>query len=144
MEITSPSFENNGIIPNRYTKKGENIPPPLNFKDIPPETKSLAITVTDKTGSLIVVTHWVIWNIPPEVEKLLPADIGKYPHGRNSFRQKRYLGPCPPYGIHKYFFKLYALDSLLELKAGISRKKLEKEMQGKIIAESQLVGIYKK
>ena len=144
MKILSPAFKNNDIIPDKYTKKGDNIPPPLIFDDIPINTKSLAIIVIDKSSSFITVTHWVIWNIPANIEKLLPKDVIKYPHGRNSFRGKKYLGPCPPFGTHKYFFKLYALNNTLKLDEGVTRKKLEKEMQGKILAQAKLIGFYKK
>lgn len=144
MKVFSPAFENGKQIPIKYTKRGENIPPPLLFEEIPENTKSLAIIVEDPNGPLIKFVHWVIWNIPPTTTEIPEGKEITYPQGKNSFLKKGYLGPCPPSGEHKYFFNVYALDVMLKIKPNSSRKKVEKAMSNHIIEKATLTGIYKR
>jgi len=144
MEIVSTAFENGNSMPVKYAKKGDNIPPPLKFENVPENTKSLALIVDDPGGPLITFVHWVVWNIPPNIAEISKGANITYPQGKNSFRKQGYLGPCPPHGKHNYFFKLYALDVMLDLNQGATKKKIVKAMSGHIIAEAQLMGTFQK
>ena len=144
MELVSSAFENGCRIPDIYSKKGKNIPPPLSFKDIPKNTKSLALIVEDPNGPLIKFVHWTVWNIPTDTKGILEGEKITFPQGKNSFQKTGYIGPCPPYGKHKYFFKLYALDTMLDVKPKSSKKKVEKAMSGHILQEAQLIGMFEK
>jgi Raf kinase inhibitor-like YbhB/YbcL family protein len=143
MKITSPAFSNNEKIPKKYTCDGEDVNPPLEFHDIPSNTKSLALIVDDPDAPMGTWVHWVLFNIPPTCKKI---DENSIPNGAcevlNDFRKHNYGGPCPPSGIHRYFFKLYALDCELNLKGTITKRDLEKAMQGHIIAKAELIGLY--
>lgn len=140
INVSSSAFENNGMIPRKYTCDGENINPPLEFADIPDGTKSLVLIVDDPDAPMGTFTHWVIWGIEPGVkieENSVPGI-----EGRNSFRKVSYGGPCPPSGTHRYFFTVYALDADINMKPGASRNEVEKAMEGHIIAKGQLMGKY--
>ncbi len=144
MELSSPSFEKGGSIPTKYTKKGENISPPLIFSKIPENAKSLALIMDDPGGPLITFVHWLVWNIPPNTTKIMEGEKIIYPQGKNTLGKHGYVGPCPPFGMHHYFFKLYALDKTIDLEVGSNKKKLEKAISKHIIAEAQLTGTSKK
>ena len=142
MRITSPAFENENLIPPKYTCDGKDISPRLELLDIPGETVSLALVMDDPDAPLGTFDHWVVWNIPPRTTVI---EEGKEPggvQGRTGFRRKRYGGPCPPGGVHRYFFKLYALDAMMDLPEGSSKRDLEKSMEGHIIAKAVLMGKY--
>jgi hypothetical protein len=142
MKITSPEFENNQLIPRKFTCEGEDISPALIIEDIPPEAKSLALIVDDPDAPMGTWVHWVVFDIPVISridENTIPAR-----QGINNFGRKDYGGPCPPSGTHRYFFKIYALDKMLNLGEGISKGALEKAMQGHILAQAQIVGLYKR
>lgn len=145
MKISSPAFENNGLIPKRYTCDGENINPPLYFEEVPPEAKSLVLIVDDPDAPRGTFLHWLVFNIPPETklieENSLPAGAKL---GRNDFGSLNYGGPCPPSGIHRYYFKLYALDTILDLKEGCSLKEVLGFLKDHLLRESYLVGLYKR
>ena len=148
--ITSSAFSEEGMIPRQYTCDGEDISPPLKWAGIPEGTKSLALICDDPDAPVGTWVHWVIFNIPPEAEGL-PANIasketieGGAKHGINDFRKFGYGGPCPPGGTHRYFFKLYALDTEIALDPGITKAQLLKAMEGHILAEGQLMGRYKR
>ena len=126
MELSSSSFENGGSIPVKYARKGENISPPLIFSNVPKNAKSLALIVDDPGGPLITFVHWLIWNIPPNTTEITEGEKIIYPQGKNTLRKHGYVGPSPPFGIHRYFFKLYALDKTVDLEPGTNKKKLEK------------------
>ena len=98
----------------------------------------------DPGGPLITFVHWLVWNIPPNTTKILEGKKIIYPQGKNTLRKCGYVGPCPPFGIHRYFFKLYALDKTVDLEPGANKKKLEKAISKHIIAEAQLIGNLKK
>jgi Raf kinase inhibitor-like YbhB/YbcL family protein len=138
IKVSSSAFEANGTIPRKYTCNGENINPPLEFEGIPEEADSLVLIMDDPDAPMKTFTHWIVWNIEP-VAKIEEDSIPGI-EGINDFRKIAYGGPCPPSGTHRYFFRVYALDRQLELKAGASRKELESEMIGHIIAEGELMG----
>ena len=144
MELSSPSFENGGSIPTKYTKKGENISPPLIFSNVPENAKSLALIVDDPGGPLITFVHWLVWNIPSNTTKIMEGEKIIYPQGKNTLGKHGYIGPCPPFGKHQYFFKLYALDKTIDLEVGANKKKLEKAISKHIITEAHLTGTSKK
>jgi Raf kinase inhibitor-like YbhB/YbcL family protein len=138
IKVFSNAFESNGTIPKKYTCSGENINPSLEFEGIPEEADSLVLILDDPDAPMKTFTHWIVWNIEP-VAKIEEDSIPGV-EGMNDFRKIGYGGPCPPSGTHRYFFRVYALDKLLDLKAGASRKELESEMIGHIIAEGELMG----
>ena len=150
IEIASTAFEEGGTIPKQYTCDGINISPPLAWTSVPEGTKSLALICDDPDAPVGTWVHWVIFNLPADVKKLsenVPpkktlANGGK--QGINDFGQIGYGGPCPPMGTHRYYFKLYALDTELGLDDGIKKGQLLKAMKGHILAEGQLMGKYGK
>lgn len=139
--LSSPAFANNETIPDKYTCQGENINPPLMIINMPEETKTLVLIVDDPDAPNGVWDHWVVWDIdnnPSINENSIPGRQGK-----NSAGDNNYKGPCPPSGTqHRYFFKLYALDSALDLEEGSTKTKVEKEMKGHILDQTQLIGLY--
>ncbi|MGB9927041.1 MAG: YbhB/YbcL family Raf kinase inhibitor-like protein [Methanosarcina sp.] len=138
IKVFSSAFQANGTIPRKYTCKGENINPPLQFEGIPEEAESLVLIMDDPDAPMKTFTHWIVWNIEP-VAKIEEDSIPGI-EGLNDFRKIGYGGPCPPSGTHRYFFRVYALDRQIELKAGAGRKELESEMIGHIVAEGELMG----
>jgi len=142
MKISSPEFEHNEMIPSQFTCDGEDINPTLIIEDIPPETKSLALIVDDPDAPMGTWVHWVVYDIP--VTKQIQEDSIPSKQGMNDFRKKDYGGPCPPSGTHRYFFKLYALDQELNLEEGLRKKDVENAMEGHILAQAELIGLYKR
>lgn len=145
MRITSKSFNDNSFIPKKYTCDGEDINPPLEFHEVPENTKTLALIVDDPDAPMGTWVHWIVYNINPEcrlVEENSVPSGGIL--GLNDFGKLNYGGPCPPSGTHRYFFKLYALDCELELKGRVTKKDLERAMEGHIIAKAELIGLYKR
>ncbi len=151
IHITSPSFEENKLIPQKYTCDGININPSLLLKGIPTLTKSIALIVDDPDAPMGTWVHWVVFNIPivDEDENDEPAmtmNIGEgtIPGtlGLNDFKKLAYGGPCPPSGTHRYFFKIYALDIELDLREGATKQELAQAMEGHIMAQNQLIGLY--
>lgn len=145
MRITSPAFDNNASLPSRYTCDGEDINPPLGLVDVPAEAQSLALIVDDPDAPAGTWVHWTVWNIPPDVRSLgensVPSGAGE---GMTSFGRTGWGGPCPPSGIHRYFFKLFALDTVLNLTSSVDITTLEKAMEGHILARAELIGWYKR
>jgi len=150
-ELQSEVFENKGYIPDRYTCDAQDFSPPLSWSDIPENTKSLVLICDDLDASFKIWVHWVAFNIPPEVEGVKEG-ISKEEltelsivEGINDFGKVGYQGPCPPSGkAHRYSFRLYALDTTLALEEGASKKDLIEAMQGHIIAEAKLIGLYQR
>ncbi len=150
MKLVSSAFEEGGMIPSQYTCDGQDISPPLKWENVPQGTKSFALICDDPDAPMGTWVHWVIYNIPdsvrqlpeavPTVERLSDGTL----QGTNDFRRLGYGGPCPPGGTHRYFFKLYALDTMLNLQAGATKEALLKAMQGHVLAEAQLMGRYKR
>ena len=150
LEIKSPAFENNGIIPKQYSCDGINISPPLSWSNIPEGAKSLALILDDPDAPTGTWVHWIIYNMPPASKGLQEGviPIQEMAHetkqGINDFKKIGYGGPCPPSGTHRYLFKLYALDTKLTLKSGATKKQLENAIKGHIILQGELIGKYKK
>ncbi len=143
MQITSPAFTDQQSIPNKFTCDGDNINPPLEFKDMPAAAKSLALIVDDPDAPVGTWTHWTLWNIGPTTHVLSENSVPEGAiQGKTSSGQNVFGGPCPPTGTHHYFFKLYALDNKLDLPSYSTVDKLTEAMQGHIIEEAQLVGLY--
>ena len=144
MKIESPAFEHHAFIPKRYTCDGSNVSPPLAFFDIPPKTKSLVLIVDDPDAPTGTFDHWIVWNIAPTTVNLQEkAAIGL--QGINGYGQANYKGPCPPQGKpHRYFFKLYALDVLIDLPEGSKKSLLEETIEGHILSKAELVGLYQR
>ncbi len=146
-------FHDGGWIPRKFTCNGEDIKPPIFVGNISPEAKSLVIIVDDPDAPAGTFTHWISWNIPPrgEIPEAVP-DEGvvdspiKMVQGVNDFGRIGYGGPCPPrwHGVHHYHFKVYALNTMLDLEPGATRKELEKAMEGHVIQWGELVGLYER
>jgi hypothetical protein len=145
IQITSTAFQNNGNIPRQYTCDGKDISPPLLIAGAPQGTKSLALICDDPDAPVGTWVHWVLWNIDPSVKEIkentVPAGAAQ---GMNDFRKRQYGGPCPPSGTHRYFFKVYALDTTFGISPNASKADLEKAMKGHILGEGQLIGLYKR
>lgn len=153
MHLTSPVFTHQGTIPSKYTCEGEDLSPPLAWSDVPAGTKSLVLIVDDPDAPDPAApqrtwVHWVLYDIPPTVTGLaedaarhLPAGTRE---GMNDFRRTRYGGPCPPVGKHRYFFKLYALDRTLSKLAAANKAGVEAAMADHVLAQAELVGLYRK
>jgi Raf kinase inhibitor-like YbhB/YbcL family protein len=146
--LTSPAFAHEGSIPAEYTCDGDDSSPPFKWIDAPPATTSFALIADDPDAPMGTWVHWVIYDIPAAA-KGLPPGLSAVPelpdgsrHGHNSWRKLGYGGPCPPSGTHRYFFTLYALDTVLDLEAGAGKSQLLKAMEGHILAEVQLMGTY--
>jgi len=142
LTITSPAFQNEGDIPAKYTCQGENINPELNIAGIPKEAKTLALIMEDPDAPSGTFDHWLVWNINPN-DRIRENSLPGIP-GRNSFGHVKYGGPCPPSGSHRYYFRIYALDSVLPLAEGQNKSELTKQMKGHIIARGALMGRYQK
>lgn len=143
MKITSSSFAHNQNIPPKYTCDGENINPSLQFSDIPADTKSLVLISDDPDAPMGTWVHWILWNIDPKTteiaEKSVPTGAIE---GTTSFGETGYGGPCPPSGVHRYFFKLYALDTKIDLPISAKKEDLEKAMRKHILASAEMIGLY--
>ncbi|MDP2911945.1 MAG: YbhB/YbcL family Raf kinase inhibitor-like protein [Candidatus Omnitrophota bacterium] len=142
MKLTSPEFENNSLIPKKFTCRGENVNPELVIKNIPEGARRLALIVDDLDASSGNWSHWVVFNIP--VVSRIEENSAPGIQGVNDFEKNRYVGPCPPLGTHRYVFKIYALDTEFDLQEGIDKKTLENSMQGHILARAELTGLFKK
>jgi Raf kinase inhibitor-like YbhB/YbcL family protein len=154
LTLKSSVFDNGGVIPSRYTCEGEDISPPLAWTGVPETARSLVLIIDDpdapdpKAPKMIWV-HWVLYNISPDVSDL-PEDIvpAKLPpgivEGLNDWNRIGYGGPCPPIGRHRYFHKLYALDTVLEGMNTPTKAKVEAAMKGHVIAQTELMGTYQK
>ncbi len=142
MKITSPEFKHNESIPKKFTCQGQDINPALDIEDVPENAQSLALIVDDPDAPMGTWVHWVVFDIP--VISRIEEDSIPGKQGINDFRRKDYGGPCPPSGTHRYFFKIYALDTKLNLAEGIDKEALEKAIQPHILDKAELIGLYKK
>jgi len=148
--ITSAAFTEGGMIPREYTCDGKDISPPLAWTGAPEGTRSLAIICDDPDAPMGTWVHWVLFNVPATADELpqgIPPDRileNGARHGINDFGKLGYGGPCPPGGTHRYYFKVYALDTDLTQDPGIAKAELLKSMEGHILAEGQLMGRYKR
>ena len=148
MKITSSAFSDGALIPIKYTCDGDDISPPLVWNDIPENTASFVLINDDPDAPVGTWDHWILFNLDGKTTELAEnVDLSKLAGvqlGHNSWRRIDYGGPCPPYGTHRYFFKLYALDMKLDLSASSSKQDIEKAMTGHILAEAELLGRYKR
>ena len=141
MKLTSPNFKHNEKIPIRFTGDGENINPNLFIEEIPKNAKSLVLIVDDPDAPAGTWIHWIVFNIKTTnriKENSIPGIQGK-----NTYGKIDYLGPKPPSSTHRYFFRIYALDSFLNLRERCSREDLEEAMKGHVLDKSELIGIYR-
>ena len=150
IQVTSAAFEGGGTIPATYTCDGADTSPALAWTRVPAGTVSFALIVDDPDAPSGTFTHWVLFNLPAQATGL-PRDVPRQPalddgarQGTNSFRKVGYGGPCPPrgHGAHRYYFKLYALDAMLDLESGASKEDLTAAMDGHVLAEGELMGRY--
>jgi hypothetical protein len=149
MKLTSSAFHEKGIIPSKYTCEGKNVNPPLDFSGVPEGTKSLVLIMDDPDVPKTLrpsgmFDHWVLFNIPPTIHHIAENSIPPSTAGSNTYGGLEYRGPCPPDREHRYFFKLYALNKMLDLHSGVSKAQVEEAMRGHILAEAQLMGRYEK
>ncbi len=152
--IGSPAFQPNGAIPRRHTCDGKDVSPPLSWSGVPAQAKSLALVVDDPDAPdpkapQMTWVHWVLYNLPASAAGLPEGvRLGDLPRGtlegRNDWQRTGYGGPCPPAGRHRYFFKLYALSEVLPDLGRPTKARLEKAMQGKIVARAEVVGTYER
>lgn len=150
MTLSSAAFAAEGTIPAKYTCDGENLSPALSWDAPPAGTKSLAVLVSDPDAPNKTFVHWVLYDLPPDLRQL-PEGVPANPllseggtHGKSDFGKFGYGGPCPPNGNHRYVFKLYALDKLLDLPPGASQAEVIKAMEGHTLAEAELIGRYRR
>lgn len=150
IQLTSSVFENEGMIPSKYSCDGEDISPPLSWSSVPEGTQTVALIADDPDAPMGTFVHWVLFNLPANVQEL-PEDVPSDKkldngalQGTNDFKKIGYGGPCPPGGTHRYYFKIYALDTELDLKAGATKKDLLNAMEGHILAQGQLMGKYQR
>ena len=145
MKLTSLAFQNGGHIPGRYTCDGKNISPPLEWSKIPSQTGSLVLIMDDPDAPRGTWDHWIIFNLPPNLTSL-PEGTKNFPSGtkfgKNSWGKTEYGGPCPPDKQHRYFFKLYALNTNLDLPNGTTKEQIQQTMRGKIVEKTELIGLY--
>ena len=150
LKVESSAFKDGDMIPSKYACEGINVSPPLKWSGGPDGTKSFALIADDPDAPAGTWVHWIVYNIPPSVknlaehvpvsEKLKDGTL----QGMNDFRKAGYGGPCPPMGTHRYYFKVYALDTMLSLGPGATKKQVADAMRGHILAEGQLMGRYKR
>jgi len=150
IQVRSPAFEEGGMIPQRYACDGEDVSPPLTWESGPEGTKSIALICDDPDAPSGTFVHWVLYDLPGDTQELpenmprstmLPSGAKQ---GVNGFGMTTYGGPCPPRGTHRYFFKVYALDAMTNLPPGRSKADLLKAIEGHILAQGQIMGMYRK
>jgi Raf kinase inhibitor-like YbhB/YbcL family protein len=150
IQLISSAFEDGNPIPAQYTCQGKNISPPLAWSSPPAGTKSFALILDDPDAPRGTWVHWVVYNLPadtiglPEAVKADSVLPGNALQGRNDYKRNDYSGPCPPSGTHRYYFKIYALDTALDLKAGATKDDVLRAMEGHVLAHGQLMGTVKK
>jgi Raf kinase inhibitor-like YbhB/YbcL family protein len=143
MKITSQAFTDGGKIPDKYTKYGENRIPPLHFEGVPEKTRSLALIVDDPDAPSGTFNHWILFNMDPHTNDIKEDSVPVMAtQGKNDYGEVTYGGPRPPSGEHRYFFKAYALDTVLPLWRGSGRGDLEREMKDHVIDTATLMGKY--
>ena len=143
ISVITPAFQAGGDIPAKFSCNGANVNPELKINGVPNEAKSLVLIVDDPDAPRGLFTHWIVWNIDPKA-----TDIGENSapaggiQGTNDFGKRNYGGPCPPSGTHRYFFKIYALDTKLDLKPSARRAELDAAMRGHTLAQGELMARY--
>ena len=145
LKVTSPAFENNKTIPSKYGCDGVNVSPAIQIENVPSGAKSLALLFDDKDAPRKTYVHWILWNIDPSVKEIKENSVPEGAiQGTNDFKKNTYGGPCPPTRPHKYALIVYALDVRLHLDPKSGKADLEKAMEGHIIGQGQLMGVYKR
>ena len=143
LKLASTAFGPNGEIPREYTADGRNLPPPLDVGGVPPMAKSLALIVEDPDAPRATpFTHWLVWDIPANAQHIGPRVPKHAVEGMNDFGRPGYAGPKPPFGRHRYVFKLYALDTSLAERGPLSKDELERRIHGHVLDRAELVGTY--
>jgi Raf kinase inhibitor-like YbhB/YbcL family protein len=143
MKITSPAFSEGGMIPKQYSRDGGDKSPPLHIEDVPDKAKSLVLIMDDPDAPTGTFNHWLLFNVSPSTKEIHedgPPVMAT--QGRNDYGDIGYGGPKPPSGEHRYFFRLYALNTVLPLSRGVKREDVTKAIQGNIIDEDELMGRY--
>lgn len=146
MKLTSSAFDYGQPIPMKFSCRGADVSPALTWDEPPADTQSFALIMDDPDAPMGTWDHWVLFNIPPET-RALPEDFrpaAPMVTGRNSWGKNAYGGPCPPSGTHRYFFKLYALDTMLSLSSSANKQAVQVAMQGHILAQAELMGTFSK
>jgi Raf kinase inhibitor-like YbhB/YbcL family protein len=143
--LSSSTFENGEQIPRRHTCEGDDVSPPLSWSGAPDATRSLALVVDDPDAPVGTFDHWLAWGIDPGEGGLGEGQAGAV-EGRNGFGTTGYRGPCPPpgHGRHRYFFRLHALDTEVDLRPGAGREELERALEGHVLAVTELMGGYER
>lgn len=144
MNITSNVFKENESIPSSHTCDGKRTFIPLEIQDIPKETKSLVIIFDDPDTPIGLFTHWVVFNIPHDYTNITSEQVPNAQYGLTTAQTTNWVAPCPPDREHRYFFKVFALNTILELPNGCTREQVEKAMKNHILETSQLMGLYKR
>jgi Raf kinase inhibitor-like YbhB/YbcL family protein len=149
MKLISKAFQNEGKIPVKYTCDGENINPPLSISDVPKEAKSLVLIMDDPDVPTNLREdgmwdHWIVFNMPVDVQEISEGSEPSGTPGKGTNGETGYYGPCPPDREHRYFFKIYALDSKLDLEKGVDKPTVEKAMKDHIIEKDVLMGRYER
>lgn len=144
MQLTSAAFTNNGIMPAKNTCDGEDVNPSLQIGGVPEGTQSLVLIMDDPDAPAGVWDHWVVFNIPPDTVEIAESQEPRGVHGKGTSGNSEYHGPCPPDGEHRYFFKLYALDTTLDLPEGTSKAEVEQAMDGHVLEQVELIGLYER
>ena len=141
LKITSPAFDNEGDIPEKYTCDGDKINPPLHIEGLPHETQTLVLIVEDPDAPGKIFDHWIIWGI--DAVSTIPENSNPGISGKNGAGKTGYYPPCPPSGTHRYFFYVFALDNVIDLPTNSTKQELNEAMNGHIIAQGTLMGKYK-
>lgn len=143
MKLNTPAFRDGETIPQKYARQGSNMNPPLHLEEIPEKARSLALIVEDPDAPKGTFNHWLVYNLDPQTHDIKENTVPVMAtQGRNDFGDLEYDGPQPPSGEHRYFFKAFALDSVLELPRGARRAELEKAMQGHVLDQAAVMGRY--
>jgi len=142
MKLTSSAFREGESIPSKFTCDGGNTSPPLEISDVPSGAKSVVLIADDPDAPGGLFTHWLVWNILPQTNSIAEGSAPRGMQGRNDFGKSGYGAPCPPSGMHRYYFRVFALDRELDLRSGAKRSQLDAAMKGHVIAQGELIGRY--
>jgi len=143
MKIISSAFNHNEKIPSKYTCDGANVSPPLQFLGVPKSAESLVLILDDPDASAKTWVHWVVYNIDPQTLEVKENSVPEGGiEGMTDFGKPGYGGPCPPSGIHRYFFKLYALDIILDVAPNATKQMVEQKMKRHVVDKAEVIGLY--